>query len=145
MTPNVTPAEILLVEDSPTDVLLTREALADVRLVNTMHVVPRGEEALAWLYDPARRRPDLMLLDLNLPGMSGLEVLARVKEDVSLRKMPVVVLTTSSADDDVDEAYRHYANAFVRKPVRFEEFIRAVGEIGDFWLQLVALPGHNGR
>lgn len=138
------PAEILLVEDSPTDVLLTREALADMRLANVMTVVSRGEDALALLYDPEVRRPDLMLLDLNLPGISGLEVLTRIKQDVHLRKLPVVILTTSSAEEDVDAAYRGYANAFVRKPVRFEEFIRAVSEIGDFWLHLVSLPGPNG-
>lgn len=132
--------EILLVEDSPTDVILTREALASAHLLHNLQVASRGEDALAMLYDPDVARPELILLDLNLPGISGLEVLARVKQDPDLRSIPVVALTTSAADGDVTAAYRGYVNAYVRKPLAFEDFLRAVGEIGEFWISVVTKP-----
>jgi two-component system response regulator len=138
------PAEILLVEDSPGDVLLTKEAFERGRLANTLHVVDRGEDALAFLYRVGAHvdapRPDLILLDVNLPGISGLDVLERIKSDEDLCSIPVVVLTTSSADEDVLSAYRHHANAYVRKPVEFPQFLATVREVGDFWLTIVTLP-----
>lgn len=138
MTPAT--AQILLVDDSPTDVLLTREALRDAGLVNELVVAEKGDEALRLLTDPGGERPNLILLDLNLPGMSGLELLRRIKDCPELRSIPVVVLTTSTADEDVTSAYRFYVNAYVRKPVSFQAFMEAVREIGTFWLSLVVLP-----
>lgn len=135
-----TAAQIMLVDDSPTDVLLTREALRDAGLVNELVVADRGEDALEILSCGAAELPNLILLDLNLPGMSGLELLAQIKEDPELRAIPVVVLTTSTADEDVHSAYRFYVNAYVRKPISFEAFMQAVRDIGNFWLSLVVLP-----
>lgn len=140
----IRPSEILLVEDSPSDVLLTREALRRARLANSLHVVNRGEDALAFLYRTGEHqsapRPDLILLDINLPGMSGLDVLERIKSDKDLCDVPVVILTTSGADEDVAKAYRQHVNAYVRKPIDFEQFLVTVRDIGDFWLSIVTLP-----
>lgn len=136
-------AEILLVEDNPGDVDLTREALSN-RLVNRLHVVEDGVKALAFVrrqgeYSDAPR-PDLILLDLNLPRKDGREVLAELKADEQYRRIPVVVLTTSQADEDVLRSYNLNANCFVTKPVDVEKFIKAVQGIENFWLSIVTLP-----
>jgi CheY-like chemotaxis protein len=136
--------EVLLVEDDPGDVLMTQEALTEHKVRNNLTVVNDGVEALAYLrregtYAGATR-PDLILLDLNLPRKDGREVLAEIKADPDLRLIPVVVLTTSGADDDVVGSYRLHANAYVTKPVDFEAFVGAVRQIDDFFVGVVRLP-----
>jgi CheY-like chemotaxis protein len=138
------PIEVLLVEDDPGDELMTREAFADNKIRNALHVVRDGEEALDFLY---RRgvyedapRPDLVLLDLNLPKYDGRQVLETIKTDPDLAFIPVVVLTTSSAEEDILRSYKLHANAYVTKPVDFDNFIGAIRQIDDFFLSLVKLP-----
>ncbi|MBT2230896.1 response regulator [Nonomuraea sp. NEAU-A123] len=138
------PIEVLLVEDDQGDVLLTKEAFDFNKVRNRLHVVNDGEQAMAFLrrenaYHDAPR-PDLMLLDLNLPRMGGLEVLSEVKADADLRTIPVVILTTSEAEEDILHSYRLHANAYVSKPVDFEQFIRVVRQIDDFFVTVVKLP-----
>jgi two-component system, chemotaxis family, response regulator Rcp1 len=144
MADDARPVEILLVEDNPGDVRLAQEALRDAKMANNLNVVTDGVEALAFLRREGKhagaRRPDLMLLDLNLPKKDGREVLAEVKEDPDLRTIPVVVLTTSDADTDVIRSYELHANAYVRKPVDFDAFIEVVRTIEDFWFTVVRLP-----
>jgi CheY-like chemotaxis protein len=136
--------EILLVEDSPADIVITQDALAEARVINTIHVVEDGVEALAFLRKQApysdAPRPDLILLDLNLPRKSGREVLAEIKADPALRMIPVVVLTTSQAEEDIWKAYDLHANCYVVKPLDFAAFVQAVQSIRNFWLSVVALP-----
>jgi CheY-like chemotaxis protein len=137
--------QILLVEDDPGDVLMTREAFEDNKVANTLHVVSDGAEALEFLrkegpYGEAPT-PDLVLLDLNLPRVDGREVLAAVKADEELRQIPIVVLTTSEAEEDVLRSYALHANAYVTKPVDFERFIEVVRKIDDFFVRVVRLPG----
>jgi two-component system response regulator len=143
-TPLPRPIEILLVEDSPADVLITREAFMDAKLLNTLHVVEDGIQALEFLRRQgayaAVPRPDLILLDLNLPRKNGREVLAEIKADTELKSIPVIILTTSSADEDILNAYDLHANCYVIKPVGFENFLKAVQSIQDFWFSVVALP-----
>jgi two-component system response regulator len=138
------PIEILLVEDSPADVLITREAFEEAKLLNTLHVVEDGVQTLEFLYrlEPysAVPRPDLILLDLNLPRKNGREVLAEIKNDPQLKSIPVIILTTSSADEDILNAYDLHANCYVIKPVGFDNFLKAVQSIQDFWFSVVALP-----
>jgi chemotaxis family two-component system response regulator Rcp1 len=141
------PIEILLVEDNPGDVRLTRESLYDARIHNNMIVASDGLEAMACLRREGAytdvTRPDLILLDLNLPRMNGFEVLNAIKEDPNLKRIPVVVLTTSQAEQDIIQSYNLYANAFVTKPVDLEQFVRVLKSIEDFWLEIVKLP--NGK
>ena len=136
--------DILLVEDDPGDVLLIREAFEDNKVHNRLHVVPDGVEALTFLRQEGEHadapRPDLVLLDLNLPRKDGREVLAEVKGDESLQHTPVVVLTTSKAEEDVLRSYKLHANAYVTKPVDFEKFVEVVRKIDDFWVTVVKLP-----
>ena len=136
--------DILLVEDSPTDVLIAREALTEARLLNTIHVAEDGVDALAFLRRQGRfadaPRPDLILLDLNLPRKNGREVLAEIKADDALKSIPVVVLTTSSAEEDIIRSYSLHANCYVVKPVEFDNFVKAVQSIRQFWFTIVALP-----
>ena len=136
--------DILLVEDNPGDARLLREALAEAKIRNRLHLVADGVEALAYLrrQDPfvAAFRPELILLDLNLPGKDGREVLAEIKRDEDLRRIPVVILTTSQAEADVARAYDLHANAYVTKPLDIEQFITVVKSIEDFWLTIVKLP-----
>jgi CheY-like chemotaxis protein len=144
VTPNAVPVEILLVEDDPGDVLIAREAVESSKVANHLNVVSNGEEALQYLRREApfadASRPGLILLDLNLPRLDGREVLARVKEDPELRRIPVVVLTTSSSQDDVMRSYDLHANAFVTKPVDFDEFTTVVRQIDDFFVSIATLP-----
>jgi chemotaxis family two-component system response regulator Rcp1 len=138
------PVEFLLVEDSPGDVRLTREALREGKIRNNLSVVPDGVEALAFLRREGRYanapRPDVILLDLNLPRMGGREVLAAIKEDSQLRRIPVVILTTSNDEQDILRAYDLHANCYITKPVDFEQFITVIRAIEGFWLTVVTLP-----
>jgi CheY-like chemotaxis protein len=138
------PIEVLLVEDDPGDVLLIREAFDFNKVHNNLNVVSDGEQALDYLrgtgdYADAIR-PDLVLLDLNLPRKDGREVLAEVKNDPDLRTIPIVVLTTSEAEEDVLKSYQLHANAYVTKPVDFERFVSIVRQIDDFFVSVVRLP-----
>ena len=136
--------EILMVEDNPGDVRLTREAMKEGKIKNRLSVVGDGVEALEFLRRQGRfadaPRPDLILLDLNLPRKDGREVLAEIKSDPALRTIPVVVLTTSHADEDVVRAYNLHANCYITKPVDFNQFMKVVQQIDDFWVNLVTLP-----
>lgn len=136
--------DILLVEDSPADVLITREAFAEFKILNTLYVVEDGVEAMAFLNQDGKYasapRPDLILLDLNLPRKNGREVLAEVKGDPRLKNIPVVILTTSHSERDVLEAYDQHANCYIVKPVGFENFVEAVKTIHQFWFSVVTLP-----
>ena len=138
------PIEILLVEDNPGDVRLTREGLRQTTVKHRLHVVADGEEAMAFLRQEASHadavRPDLILLDLNLPRKDGREVLSEVKSDPTLRQIPVVVLSTSADEGDIAHAYDHHANCYVTKPLDLNGFIEAVRTVEDFWLKLVQLP-----
>ena len=135
------PIEILLVEDNAADVRLTMEALKEARVSNRLHVARDGVEALHMLRDGsgAVPRPDLVLLDLNLPRKDGREVLQQIKQDEALRHIPVVILTTSQAEQDVVQSYRLGANAFVTKPVEIEHFFQVVRSIEQFWLNTAKL------
>jgi CheY-like chemotaxis protein len=138
------PIEILLVEDDPGDVLMTQEAFSDYKIANRLSVVSNGEDAIAYLRKQGRfagvATPDLVLLDLNLPRRDGREVLLDIKGDPHLRRIPVVILTTSEAEEDVIAAYDLHANAYVRKPVDFDQFVAAVRAIDDFFITVVRLP-----
>lgn len=137
--------EILLVDDSEADVRLTKEALKEAKVHNQIHVVYDGESALEFLRDPARRNPDLILLDLNLPGLDGREVLAEIKNDPELALIPVVVLTTSRAEEDILKMYRLHANCYISKPVDLNQFIRVVQSIEEFWFSIVRLPPNGAK
>jgi len=138
------PIEILLVEDNPGDVRLTREALTANKIRNTLHVVADGVQALAFLRKQGKHanapRPHIILLDLNLPKKDGREVLAEIKGNGDLRRIPVVILTTSGAEEDILKAYDLNANCYVTKPVNLDSFIKVVRSIESFWLTIVELP-----
>jgi chemotaxis family two-component system response regulator Rcp1 len=138
------PIEVLLVEDSPGDVRLTQEAFRDANTTIHLHVAIDGVEAMAFLRREGTHihvpRPDLILLDLNLPKMDGREVLAHIKEDPSLKMIPTVILTTSEAEADIVKSYELQANCYLNKPVQLEEFENLVKSINDFWLTKVRLP-----
>jgi chemotaxis family two-component system response regulator Rcp1 len=138
------PIEILLVEDNPGDVRLTMEALRQDKMRNNLHVVTDGVEALAWLRREDRYaeapRPDIILLDLNLPKKDGREVLEEIKTDPDLKRIPVVILTTSAAEEDIVRAYQFNANCYITKPVDLEQFVKVVKSIEEFWLTVVKLP-----
>ncbi len=137
--------EILLVEDNPGDVLLTREVFNEGRLAHRLSAVGDGEEAIQFLRHEGKYqdapRPDVILLDLNLPKKDGRELLAEIKEDPSLRNIPIIVLTTSDAEQDVWRAYRLHANCYLTKPIEVDDFIRKIRSLEDFWLTVVRLPG----
>ncbi len=142
------PIEILLCEDNPADVRLTVEALKDGKILNNLTVAEDGVVALEVLRKEgehaAAPRPDLILLDLNMPRMDGREVLQQIKQDEQLRRIPVVVLTTSTDDEDVLRSYDLHANCYIAKPVDLEQFLRVVKTIEDFWLSVVCLPAPSG-
>lgn len=141
--------EILLVEDNPGDVRLTREALKEGKVRNNLHVASDGVEALAFLrregHGADAPRPDLILLDLNLPRMDGRELLEEIKQDDALRSIPVVILTTSRDEEDILRTYDLHANCYITKPVDLDQFISVVRSIEDFWLTIVKLPGAKDR
>jgi chemotaxis family two-component system response regulator Rcp1 len=141
--------EILLVEDNPADVLLMEEALREGKMANNLYAVNNGDEAMDFLNRRGKYRdaprPDLIMLDLNLPRKDGREVLAEVKEDPELRKIPVVVVTTSRSEADIDKSYKLHANAYVTKPVNVRQFFDVVQQIEDFWFTIVKLPPRNGK
>jgi CheY-like chemotaxis protein len=138
------PVEILLVEDNSGDVRLTVEALGTAKVRNTLHVVEDGERALAFLRREGSYanspRPDLILLDLNLPRKDGREVLAEIKQDHDLKRIPVVILTSSAAEQDILQSYNLHANCYITKPVDLDQFLKVVRSIEDFWLMVVKLP-----
>ena len=140
----VRPAEVLLVEDNPGDARLTLEALKEGKVLNRVSVVPDGVEAMAFLRRQGPYadvpRPDLILLDLNLPKKDGREVLAEIKADPGLKRIPVVILTTSQAEEDIARTYDLHANCYVTKPVDLDKFLEVVRSIEDFWLAFVQLP-----
>lgn len=149
MIPHQIPIEILLVEDNPGDVRLTREALRGGKVVINLRIATDGFEALAYLrrqgdYSEALQ-PDLILLDLNLPRKDGREVLAEIKEDPELRQIPVVVMTSSSAEQDVRRSYELHANSYVTKPADFARFVTIVKSLEDFWFSTAKLPPKNGQ
>jgi len=141
---DISAVEILLVEDNEDDAALTARAFRKARMRNRLSVVPDGVEALAYLRKEGKYsgavRPDLILLDLNLPRLGGRQVLERIKADPGLRDIPVIILTTSKAEEDVALAYKSHTNCFISKPVVMEEFERTIKEIADFWFVIVRLP-----
>jgi CheY-like chemotaxis protein len=143
------PIEILLVEDNPGDVRLTQEALREGKVRNNLNVAKDGMEGLDFLrrLGPFAHapRPDLILLDLNLPKMDGREVLAEIKEDADLRTIPVVVVTSSEAEEDIVRSYDLHANCYIKKPVNLDQFITVVHSIEQFWLTIVTLPRNGHR
>ena len=144
MAKNGTPIEILLVEDSPGDVRLTQVALRDAKMQNELHIAVDGIEATAFLKREGKHahapRPDLILLDLNLPRKGGREVLEEIKLDPNLKSIPVVILTTSAAEEDVLRSYELHANCYITKPVDLDQFMKVVKNIDNFWLAIVNLP-----
>jgi chemotaxis family two-component system response regulator Rcp1 len=142
------PMEVLLVEDNPSDVALTRTLLGKALFPSNLSVAYDGEEAMAFVRQEGTftdsPTPDLILLDLNLPRKGGLEVLAELKADRELRRIPVIVLTTSGADRDVQAAYEHHSNAYVTKPVDLDQFTHIISAIEEFWLSIVRLPEISG-
>ncbi len=136
--------EVLLIEDSPGDVRLTKEALKEGRILNNLHVVNDGVEAMSFLKQEGDYQrsptPDLILLDLNMPKKDGREVLSEIKSDPKLKSIPVVVLTTSSAEEDILKSYDLHANCYITKPVDLDQFIGVVKSINEFWLNIVKLP-----
>ena len=144
-----TAVDILLVEDNPADIRLTQEAMRDSKLINKLNVVRDGVEAIEYLrrlgkYSTARR-PDIILLGLNLPKMDGREVLEEIKKDEALKSIPVVILTTSEAEMDIIRSYNAHANCYISKPVAFEKFARVISVIENFWFTIVKLPSMSDR
>lgn len=136
--------EILLIEDNPGDVRLTIEALKESKIINNLNVVYDGIEALSYLQKEGiykdKPRPDLIILDLNLPKKDGREVLGEIKSEDSLKQIPIVILTTSEAEEDIIKSYELHANCYITKPVNMEQFIKVVKSVGDFWFSIVMLP-----
>ena len=146
-TGSVDPIEILLIEDNPGDARLAQEALKESKINNTLNIVSDGLAALDYLYRRGKYadvvRPDIIFLDLNLPGKDGREILEEIKADTDLRAIPVVILTTSAAEEDIARTYAAHANCYVTKPVDFEQFSKVVHSVGDFWFTIVKLPTEN--
>jgi CheY-like chemotaxis protein len=141
---NDRPVVILMVEDNPTDVLIAREGFSGASMRNTLHVADDGIEAIEFLHQRGAYagvpRPDLIVLDLNMPRKNGHEVLAEIKADAGLKHIPVVILTTSKSQEDIGQAYALHANCYISKPVDFDEFTKVVQTIQDFWFSVVTLP-----
>ncbi len=144
---NVNPIDILLVEDNPGDARLAKEALKESKIHNNLYIVLDGEEALQFLRKEGEFSgavtPDLILLDLNLPKIDGREVLDTVKRDENLKMIPVVILTTSRAEEDIIKSYKLHANCFISKPLDLDQFMKVVRSIEDFWLSIVKLPSKS--
>lgn len=142
---NIQTVKILLVEDNPGDIRLIKEILNENGINNIIHVIMDGESALKFLLKEGNfrdaPRPDLILLDLNLPKKDGRELLSEIKDNKQLKSIPVVILTTSTAEEDIIETYNKHANSYITKPVDLDQFIRVVESIQDFWLNVVKLPG----
>jgi CheY-like chemotaxis protein len=138
------PVQILMAEDNPADARLVREVMADSKILNELHVVPDGVEAMAFLRRSGKYasvpRPSLIFLDLNMPRKDGREVLAEIKNDPDLKRIPVVVMTSSKAEEDIARAYNEHANCYVRKPIDFDQFHTVVKTIASFWFTAVELP-----
>ncbi len=138
------PINILLVEDNPGDVRLTKEALCDNKIINNLFIAEDGEQALDFLFRENGFdkvvRPDLILLDLNLPKKSGIEVLHEIKNNELLKRIPVIVLTTSRAEEDIIKSYNYHANCYISKPLNLENFIKVIRSIENFWFSIVKLP-----
>jgi two-component system, chemotaxis family, response regulator Rcp1 len=143
-TPVPRPVQILIIEDNPADARLVREVMRDSKILNEIHWVPDGVEAMAFLHRQGKYasapRPNLMFLDLNMPRKDGREVLSEVKADPELRRIPVVVMTSSQAEEDIARAYDQHANCYVRKPIDFEQFHTVVKSLENFWFSTVELP-----
>jgi CheY-like chemotaxis protein len=140
---NYKPVKILLVEDNPDDVLITRRALAKSRVANELYVVRDGQEALEYLLggdEADAPRPDLILLDVNLPRVNGMEVLERIRRDDDLAVIPVIMLTASDREEDVVKSYRLGSNTYIQKPVEFEKFLQALEVLGQYWIVIAKLP-----
>ncbi len=140
----IKPAEILLVDDNPGDVRLAIEALKDSRILNRVHTVPDGVEAMAFLRNEGKYagvpRPDLILLDLNMPKKDGRETLSEIKQDENLRRIPVIVLTVSGIEEDILKAYNLHANCYITKPLDLGQFVKVVNSVENFWFSIVRLP-----
>ncbi len=145
MEESMRPFNILLVEDNAGDIRLVKEGLKEGKLYHNLHVVEDGEKAMEFLRQEAEfsgaPRPDIVLLDLNLPRKDGREVLAEIKNDMKLKNIPIIVLTTSDAEQDITKTYEHHANCYVTKPVDFEQFNRVIAAIEKFWFTIAKLPG----
>ncbi|MHA1104883.1 MAG: response regulator [Promethearchaeota archaeon] len=144
LSKRIRPVEILLVEDNPGDIRLTKEAMKEAKIINNLNVVEDGVEALAYLRKKGKyknaNRPDLILLDLNLPKKNGREVLDDIKQDKNLKLIPVVILTVSRAEEDIFKTYELHANCFITKPVDMDQFIKVVKSIEQFWFSIAKLP-----
>ena len=144
MTPDSRAIDVLLIEDDPGDIVITREAFKNHKIRNTLRVARDGQEGLDYLYQrgayQGAPRPDLILLDLNLPKYDGHQLLEKIKSDPEMCHIPVIVLTTSAAEEDILRSYRLHANAYVTKPVGFEQFMHVIREIDEFFVQVVRLP-----
>lgn len=141
--------DILLVEDNPGDVRLTKEAFKESKILNKLHVVSDGEEAMAYLNKKGKYKenihPDLIILDLNLPRMNGREVLAKIKENNDLKRIPVVILTISEAEEDILKTYELYANCYITKPIDIIQFTKVVKSVSHFWFSIVKLPPNGAK
>ena len=139
------PIEILLIEDNPGDIEFTRIAFKEYKFNNKLNVVRDGESALDYLHQKGKYqkavKPDIIILDLTLPGIDGFEVLTTIKKDEKLENIPVVILTSSDREEDIEKAYENYASCFVSKPLNFEQFVKIIKSMNDFWLSIVTLPG----
>lgn len=141
---DIKPVDILLVEDNPGDILLTMEALKGLKVINKLYVAEDGVEAMEFLYRKGKYskmpRPDIILLDLNMPRKDGREVLAEIKQDDSLKSIPVIILTTSKSEEDILTTYGLHANCYITKPLEFEQFFKVIQSIDNFWFTIVKLP-----
>jgi CheY-like chemotaxis protein len=134
------PVHILLVEDNPDDILITQRALKTSRVANELHIARDGQEAIDQLFGEPRLRPDLILLDVNLPRANGMEVLAKIRSDADLAVIPVIMLTASDREEDIVNSYELGSNTYIQKPVEFEKFLHALAVLGEYWIVIAKLP-----